>query len=90
MSEQDNERDEPQVIYVEADRGVGARWRRARQAGRQMRDQWVANAVDAQLPDQVGSRMPDWASQGRGQVWLGVIAVAAVLVWALVLTWVMG
>ena len=78
MSEQNIERDEPQVIYVEVDRGVGARWRRARKAGRQMRQKWVSSAVDAQLPEQVGSRVPEWAGQGRGRVWLGVIAVVVV------------
>ena len=88
--EQNEDKAQPQVIYIEQDRGVGASWRRTRHKVRQAGRRWVENSVDADLPPQVDEAIPDWARGAKGRVRLAVIAALVMIAWIVALLWLIG
>ena len=85
-----NDEDRPQVIYVETERGLGARWRRTKENVQEAGRKWVSSSVDAELPPQVEQSVPDWARGAKGRTRLAVIAGLVMLAWIVALIWLIG
>lgn len=88
--DQNEDQGQPQVIYIEQDRGMGASWRRTRHKVRQAGRRWMEDSVDAELPSQVEQALPGWARGAKGRVRLALLAALVMLAWVVALLWLIG